>query len=288
MKCDNCFEEWNISDLGTRQIKYCPFCGVDIQAVLKFENVSECFKYLRKKYTYTIFMEQKKLLAYVLDYMPEITVEKRVLKVVLEAGIYNKLLDDHGNIVALNIEKAKCILADDYALSDKWACAAVDWLVSAFDGMINENVSLAQDSPINESSAKESQVSKKKTTNKINGYDNKGKYTYIGSTDSNGIPNGKGELMYESGNKYIGTFSDGVLVGSGKVIFSNGSIFMGVFKNGKQIECVGTLIEKNGDKYEGNFRKGLRKHGIMRVTKNGSQESIREEYENGHYIGRVN
>lgn len=59
-------------------------------------------------------------------------VEKRILKVALEAGVYKQLLDDSGKIIELNIEKTKFTLVNDYGLSEKWASEAVDWLVKAF------------------------------------------------------------------------------------------------------------------------------------------------------------
>ncbi len=278
MKCDNCSEEWIISEVGGRQIKYCPFCGVEIKDNVPtgFADLSDCIKYLRRKYTHTIFFEPKKLLSYVSDYMPELTVEKRILKVALEAGVYRYLLDDLGKIKSLNIEKAKYILINDYGLSDKWACEAVNWIVNSF----SEN-------NINSTEANERKNYGDYTqekSDKIFGRDNKGKYTYLGVTDARGIPNGKGELTYESGDKYIGTFSNGQLVGRGKFISSHGYTFEGIFEKGKQVECDGVLVEKSGDKYEGHFRRGLRKHGTMIVTKRGYQKSLRQTYDNGHYI----
>lgn len=134
MKCEKCLEEWKIQDLGDRFVKFCPFCGAEYKEKEPdgFSTLVECFKYLRRKFTYTIFFEPKKILSYVSDYMPKLMVEKRILKVTLEAGIYRQLLDDAGNIVELNIEKAKFTLVNDYGLSEKWAWEAVDWLVKAF------------------------------------------------------------------------------------------------------------------------------------------------------------
>ena len=59
-------------------------------------------------------------------------VEKRILKVALEAGIYKQLIDDDGLIVSLNVDKAKHTLASEYGLSEIWAGEAVNWLVDSF------------------------------------------------------------------------------------------------------------------------------------------------------------
>ena len=45
-------------------------------------------------------------------------VEKRILKVALEADVYKQLIDDTGSIVDLYIEKAKFTLINDYGLSE--------------------------------------------------------------------------------------------------------------------------------------------------------------------------
>ena len=29
LKCEKCFEEWSIQDLGDRMVKFCPFCGAE-------------------------------------------------------------------------------------------------------------------------------------------------------------------------------------------------------------------------------------------------------------------
>lgn len=121
-----------------------------------------------------------------------------------------------------------------------------------------------------------------KDKNRFIGSDKKGNYIYVGETDTDGIPNGKGELTYASGEKYIGTFSNGRLTGKGKWILISGKTFEGMFEDGKQVEGDGILEDTNGDIYTGYFRKGLRMHGIVNVTRKGWKKSTRIEYENGH------
>lgn len=252
-------------------VKFCPFCGVEYKEKEpeRFSSLVDCFKYLKRKFTHNIFFEPKKILSYVSDYMPELMVEKRILKVALEAGVYKQLLDDTGNIIELNIEKTKFTLVNDYGLSEKWAGEAVDWLVKAFEVIQNTDTIKAKAIVL-------------ETATKITGIDNKGSYTYVGQTDSNGIPNGIGELTYVSGEKFMGTFKNGRLTGKGKWLTVSGQTFEGMFENGKQVECDGILTERNGKMYKGHFRKGLRMHGVIFITINGRKEPLQVWYDNGH------
>ena len=296
MKCEKCLEEWSIQDIGDRMVKFCPFCGAEYKEKEPdgFSSLVECFKYLRRKFTYTIFFEPKKVLSYVSDYMPKLVVEKRILKVALEAGVYKHLLDDTGTIVELSIEKAKFTLVNDYGLSEKWAGEAVDWIVKAFDSVkskdaigVKESAIVTATSP-QEKKTKPVTASTTNASNKTVGYDSKGAYTYIGQTDANGIPNGPGELTYATGEKFIGTFSNGRLNGKGTWLTAYGQTFEGMFENGKQVECDGILTERNGVVYEGHFRRGLRMHGVMLVTNSGHQKPSKVTYDNGHKIGYWN
>lgn len=120
-----------------------------------------------------------------------------------------------------------------------------------------------------------------KTMKTITGTDGRGRYTFYGESDVNGKPNGHGEIAYENGDVFTGVFVDGKITGHGVWHMRDGSVFDGLFKDGKQIECDGVLIDKNGDRYEGHFRKGLRKHGKMIMTKSGETQSIEVHYDNG-------
>lgn len=193
--------------------------------------------------------------------MLELTVEKRILKVALEAGVYKQLLDDSGKIIELNIEKTKFTLINDYGLSERWAEETIDWLVKAFGVAQSKDtveVTAMNVAPPKEKITKPVTASTATNSNKTIGHDNKGDYTYVGQTDAKGIPNGSGELTYFSGEKFIGTFKDGRLSGKGKWLTASGQTFEGMFENGKQVECDSVLTERNGAVYKGHFRRGLR------------------------------
>lgn len=145
MECLQCHETWTISDLESRAVKYCPFCGNELQEKepTKFENISSCFRYLIHKYTATVFDDPQIILSYVSDYFPELKVEKRILKITLEAGINKMIFETEEG--ALNEDQAIHILVNDYGLADIWAHEAVHWFVDAITERENLNHKLKRD-----------------------------------------------------------------------------------------------------------------------------------------------
>ena len=77
---------------------------------------------------------------------------------------------------------------------------------------------------------------------------------YEGFID-NFLPNGKGIIIFSSGNKYKGDFKEGKREGTGKYIFSDKTIYNGKFKNNK-FDGKGILEWTNNIKYEGEFSEG--------------------------------
>ena len=61
-----------------------------------------------------------------------------------------------------------------------------------------------------------------------------------------------------------------------------------MFENGKQVECDGVLMERNGAVYKGHFRRGLGMHGAIFVTNCGHNKPSIVVYDNGHQIGYWN
>jgi len=294
VKCEKCSEEWNIADLGSRQIKFCPFCGTEYteKEPTEFVSIVDCFKYLKKKHSHAVFFESKKIITYVSDYMPNLVVEKRILRVALEAGVYKMIIDDAGKLIPLNIEKAKHILVNEYGLSDKWANESVGWFIDALNDAEKSTTSITkskqnQRSQLPLKNCDNSNNKRMQAAGEMVGRDSKGYYKYTGKIDSNGVPHGKGVITYSSGVVYEGNFANGLLSGKGKWTGAHG-VFEGFFEKGKQVEGPGILVDRFGNKYEGTFRKGLRMHGVMTVTKSGKSKVIREKYDNNHFIRRIN
>ena len=172
------------------------------------------------------------------------------------------MIDKSGDVIQLNVDKSKYVLVNEYGLSEKWALDAVNWLVLA----IEEDESECENKPIVE----EEKPKEVRTET----------YTYVGDIDQYCVPNGHGHIKYITGEEFIGCFVNGKLEGHGTWITKDGKTFEGNFKGGVQQECEGVLTEKNGCVYVGHFRKGLRKHGYMKVTINGY--TFKENYDNNH------
>ncbi len=69
----------------------------------------------------------------------------------------------------------------------------------------------------------------------------------------NGMMHGLGEFVFAAtGERYVGDFVNGTLHGQGKLYYVSGLVYDGGFVKGKR-EGGGTLIYPNGDRYEGSW-----------------------------------
>jgi formylglycine-generating enzyme required for sulfatase activity len=75
----------------------------------------------------------------------------------------------------------------------------------------------------------------------------------------NGKKHGTGFLLYKDGRRYSGQWSNDRIHGLGSYIWPNGNKYIGQFYNSR-IEGKGTYIWKDGRKYIGQFKNG-RRHG---------------------------
>jgi hypothetical protein len=76
-----------------------------------------------------------------------------------------------------------------------------------------------------------------------------------GSFNKNSWNNCKGRVEYPDGS-YVGTFKNGIPDGRGSVLFKTGAKYIGEIKQGKS-HGRGVFVDKNG-KYEGEFKDGAR------------------------------
>ena len=105
---------------------------------------------------------------------------------------------------------------------------------------------------------------------------------YVGQV-VNGIPEGKGIMYYNSGNKYEGDFRNGKREGKGIYYYNDGDRYEGDFKNGKK-EGKGIYYYNKesfkGDRYEGDFRNNQREGKGIYYYHNGDREM--GDYYNGN------
>ena len=76
--------------------------------------------------------------------------------------------------------------------------------------------------------------------------------TYSGEINSDGMPEGYGQLSHEDGTLYTGTFK-GKFHGFGSYVLPSGSVYIGEWKNGNQ-EGSATFVSKDGFRYVGKFK----------------------------------
>jgi serine/threonine protein kinase len=100
----------------------------------------------------------------------------------------------------------------------------------------------------------------------------------------NGIPaNGRGIMLFRSGNRYDGGFRDGKRNGCGTLTFANGRQYMGQFQN-DHFNGQGVWVSGNGDRYIGAF-KDNKCHGKgVLIFPDGTFQS--GAWQNGKLIGK--
>ncbi len=145
MKCINCQEEWTLTSVNNLKENYCPFCGKEILRIDR-ESIVDVPSFLR--YIIYIdgdksFKDSQKIISLFSDFLPNLIVEKRILKVILESDVYEKIYVNNDSISKHEISKYISYLEDDFGLSSKWAGIAIDWIIKALnldlEQLINKN-----------------------------------------------------------------------------------------------------------------------------------------------------
>lgn len=99
----------------------------------------------------------------------------------------------------------------------------------------------------------------------------------------NGVADGKGKFMLDSGNVYEGDIVYGERHGHGTFTWTDGAVYEGEFTN-DAITGTGTLFLANGDTYEGDFVDGVFSgHGTLTWTDGAVYEG---EFTEGRQHGR--
>lgn len=82
-----------------------------------------------------------------------------------------------------------------------------------------------------------------------------GKLVYEGAVKSNRMT-GRGQLVYDNGDRYEGDFVNGVFSGQGTFTSHQGWRYEGTFKDGKP-HGSGKLVTADKVVYEGTFKQGV-------------------------------
>ncbi len=129
-KCSVCQSEWN----GTKILLNCPFCGKEFEIKKgNFSSVEEAFRYITLIHGSQVLRDHGTFLSLFADYAPTLEKERRVLRIVMDAGIYEKLLLIHEEDAgAREIARVKAVstLHEDYLLDRSWAEQGINWFAS--------------------------------------------------------------------------------------------------------------------------------------------------------------
>jgi hypothetical protein len=114
-------------------------------------------------------------------------------------------------------------------------------------------------------------------------YDNK--ENFIGKYNGkvlNGLPHGSGNINYNNGDEFFGTFENGVIEGEGVLILKKGEKYNGFFSKGKK-NGYGTLKSADGETYEGEWKDDVKCGGGVYTYNNG--DVYKGFWENDKYSG---
>lgn len=93
--------------------------------------------------------------------------------------------------------------------------------------------------------------------------------------------NGKGEVKYTNGDKYVGQFANGTKHGKGDYTWKNGEKFSGDWLD-DVISGEGVFIFSNGDKYDGQWMNGKKEgHGVMKFDNKEYDGDWKNDMKNG-------
>ena len=137
-----------------------------------------------------------------------------------------------------------------------------------------------------------SEFSKYGEFSKYSKYSDYNKYSEYSNSENNKISDnkliahGRGIIIYENGNKYLGNFENGKKSKLGIYYFKNGSKYKGYWENNK-FNGYGIYYYANGTIYEGYFKDNKRNGAGVVTTSNGDiYESL---WDNGNIscIGKI-
>jgi hypothetical protein len=113
---------------------------------------------------------------------------------------------------------------------------------------------------------------------------------YIGKSESNygcisgNCDNGSGTYVYQTGNKYVGSFKGSKYNGQGTLFFANGDKYVGDFKSGNYNGFGTYTFAADGRKYVGEWKNSLYEgEGTMYYSNGDIKSGL---WKNGEYSGK--
>ena len=109
--------------------------------------------------------------------------------------------------------------------------------------------------------------------------------TGFGGCTQGDCRNGSGAYVWDTGNKYEGSFKNGRRTGQGTFTFASGDTYTGDFLDGK-FHGRGRYAYADGDVYDGQWLLGrMNGHGVLKRADGTKQEG---EFKDGAYVEKWN
>ena len=94
MKCNHCNSEWNTGN----EIKVCPFCGKELFSDSDFSTIENTLKFVVATYGIEIYSQPSRLISYLGDYAPQLSNERRLVKMCADANVIRDMVNANGTL----------------------------------------------------------------------------------------------------------------------------------------------------------------------------------------------
>lgn len=136
-ECKMCKASWNIA----KKLATCPFCGADLNEHKQIESIEAAFKMIVERHGKEVFGKTGKLIGLLGDYAPNLMKERKLVKVAIEAGAYEAILNAanvSNSEIELTIKKYVAVLNETYFIDELWARKALQWCAGVLNVSKNE------------------------------------------------------------------------------------------------------------------------------------------------------
>lgn len=135
--CEKCSRKWNVTDLGTRQTIFCPFCGCALDGSEEKLDVLGALKKIIFEKSLQILDKPKIVTSLVADYVEGCQKEKKLLRIAASNGAFKYIVqianEPDNTQRQLLIQKLNKSLIDDAFLSNDNAYIILKILLETID-----------------------------------------------------------------------------------------------------------------------------------------------------------
>lgn len=123
LECNNCGSSWE----SKTKVEVCPFCSTNLSVIKSVKTIETALKIICEHHGNEVLAEEKRLLAYLSDYAPELTKERKLIKIAVESGAYKALYLAKACEKQIIFSKYVSILENEYFINEIWAKLVLQW-----------------------------------------------------------------------------------------------------------------------------------------------------------------